>query len=295
MATLTCLKSRNTNFFEYLLININDLLTDMGELMGYDNFQETYFLNINFVDFYSLMHSIPRPWKTEILQQKYKIIGQVTQTCLEETLTMKNVCKETYWKIMDTIKPKRNFLNKWSEYFQTQITEKEMSEYFTLNFLCTNENKMRSFQYKILQRSLTTNKFLNICKLGEDKCYFCKIEVETLEHLFWDCSKIKKFWASIVELLEPFIKLHDVIDNKAVLLGTKDGQYNILVNHIINIIKHYIYTTKCNNRILSQFGALAKVREVFCIEQNILLQYKKENNLLNNNFFQEVFKDKIST
>ena len=277
------------------LVYINDLLTDMGELMGYDNFQETYFLNINFVDFYSLMHSIPRPWKTEILQQKYKIIGQVTQTCLEETLTMKKVCKETYWKIMDTIKPKRNFLNKWSEYFQTQITEKEMSEYFTLNFLCTNENKMRSFQYKILQRSLTTNKFLNICKLGEDKCYFCKIEVETLEHLFWDCSKIKKFWASIVELLEPFIKLHDVIDNKAVLLGTKDGQYNILVNHIINIIKHYIYTTKCNNRILSQFGALAKVREVFCIEQNILLQYKKENNLLNNkwdpllNFFQEVF------
>ena len=213
----------------------------MGELMGYENFQEIYNLKINFVDFYSLMHSIPRPWKTEILQQKNKIIGQVTQTCLEEILNMKKVCKETYWKIMDTIKPRRNFLKKWSEYFRTQITEKEMSEYFTLNFLCTNENKMRSFQYKILQHSLTTNKFLNICKIGEDKCYFCKTEVETLEHLFWDCSKIKKFWASIVELLEPYIKLHDVIDNKSVLLGTKYGQNNILVNHIINI-------TRCTQR-----------------------------------------------
>ena len=121
---------------------------------------------------------------------------------------------------MDTIKTKRNFLKKWSEYFRTQITEKEVSEYFTLNFLCTNENKMRSFQYKILQRSLT-NKFLNICKIGEDKCYFCKTEVETLEHLFWDCTKIKKFGACIVELLEPFIKLHDEIDNKSVLLGDK--------------------------------------------------------------------------
>ena len=104
-----------------------------------------------------------------------------------------------------------------------------------------------------------------------------------------------------MQLLEPFIKLHDVIDNKAVLLGTKDGQNKILVNHIINIIKHYIYVTKCNNRILCQFGALAKVREVFHIEQNILLQYKKESNLLNNkwdallNFFQEVFKDTLST
>ena len=102
-----------------------------------------------------------------MVEHPHKIIGQVTQTCLEETLNTK---KETHCKIMDTLKPKRNFPNKWSEYFQTQITEKEMSEYFTLNFLCTNENKMRSFQYKILQRSLTTNKFLNICKIGEDKC-----------------------------------------------------------------------------------------------------------------------------
>ena len=88
------------------LVYINDLLTDMGELMGYKNFQEIYNLKINFVDFYSLMHSIPRPWKTEILQQKNKIIGQVTQTCLEEILNMKKVCKETYLKIMDTIKEK---------------------------------------------------------------------------------------------------------------------------------------------------------------------------------------------
>ena len=139
---------KKTEFERKGLVYIND----MGELMGYDNFQDTYNLNINFVDFYSLMISIPRPWKTEILWQKYKIIGQVTQTCLEGILNMKKVCKETYWKIMNTIKPKVNFLNKWSEYFRTQITEKERSEYFTLNFLCTNESKMRSLQYRILQR-----------------------------------------------------------------------------------------------------------------------------------------------
>ena len=44
-----------------VLVYINDLLTGMGEFMGYENFQEIYNLKINFVDFYSLMHSIPRP------------------------------------------------------------------------------------------------------------------------------------------------------------------------------------------------------------------------------------------
>ena len=113
-----------TEFERKGLVYINDLLTEMGELMGYDNFQEIYNLNINFVDFYSLMHSIPSPWKIKILQQKNKIIGQVTQTCLEEILNVKKVCIETYWKIMDTIKPKRNFLN-----------HGKGNVYFTLNFL----------------------------------------------------------------------------------------------------------------------------------------------------------------
>ena len=50
-----------------------------------------------------------------------------------------------------------------------------------------------------------------------------------------------------------------------------------------------------------QFAAVAKVKEVFYTEPNILLQYKKESNLLNNkwdpllNFFHKVSKDDLST
>ena len=87
---------KKTEFERNSLVYINNL----GELMGYDNFQEIYNLKINFVDCYSLMHSIPRPWKKEILQQKNKIIGQVTQTCLKEILNMKKCVKRhigTLW------------------------------------------------------------------------------------------------------------------------------------------------------------------------------------------------------
>ena len=134
------------------LIFVNDLVMDTGEFMGYQNFMDSFQVNINFVDFYSLMHSLPRPWKGQINERKSKILGQVTHKGLQELLGMRQVCKETYWTFMDQIKPKRNYLNKWSEYFQTDITEKEMSESFKLNFQCTNESRMRSFQYKVLQR-----------------------------------------------------------------------------------------------------------------------------------------------
>lgn len=176
---------------------------------------------------------------------------------------------------------------------------KRMSEFFSLNYQCMQENKLRSFQYKILQRFLTTNKFLNICKISEDKCYFCKKETETLEHLFWDCVEVKKLWSSVIDILEPYINLREVINNKCVLLGTNSGENKILVNHIINVIKRYIYVTKCSDRKLSYQGALAKVREVFHIEQNIKLQYNKEYSFLNNkwdplkNYFLGIFNDNL--
>ena len=268
--------TRKPKLEEKGLLYVNDLLLDSGELMGFQDFQGIYQSNVNFVDFYSLIHSIPRKWKNEINQQKYKIIGQITQKGLEEILSMKRVCNEIYWKLMDTIKPKRNYLSKWTEYFQTPITEQEMRNFFSLNFQCTRENKLRSFQYKILQRCLTTNKFLNICKISDDKCYFCNKEVETLEHLFWDCTEVKKLWLSVIDTLEPYINLREVIDNKSVLLGINSGENKSLTNHIINIIKRYIYVIKYSEKQLSYHGALAKVREAFNIEQNIRIQYNKE-------------------
>ena len=36
------------------------ILTNTGQLLGYNEFKETYQIAINFVNFYCMMHSIPR-------------------------------------------------------------------------------------------------------------------------------------------------------------------------------------------------------------------------------------------
>ena len=46
------------------LIYFNDLFDANGTLYGYENFVNSFAVNINFVDFYSLMHSIPRNYRT---------------------------------------------------------------------------------------------------------------------------------------------------------------------------------------------------------------------------------------
>ena len=73
---------------------------------------------------------------------------------------------------------------------------------YTLAFLCTNESKLRVFQFQLLHRKLATNYFL--FKIGiksNDQCSFCKESSETLLHLFWECPFVKSFWNDLSLLM----------------------------------------------------------------------------------------------
>ena len=187
------------NFEQKGLHYVNDLLANSGELLSYNDFQNTYRMKTNFVDFYSLIHSIPRKWMAILWDHRHKIKGPIFQSVLNEVLAMPKVCKGTYWKLISTFD-----LN----YFSTLFTKEDTRDFFSLNFQCTIESKMRSFQYKILQHIPTTNKFLNICGIKEDKCYFCGIMTETLDQLFWECPKITQFWKKKWLKLWSHIQIH---------------------------------------------------------------------------------------
>ena len=44
------------------IVYVDDMLTNTGQLLGYYDFNKTYHIAINFVDFYGMTHSIPRDW-----------------------------------------------------------------------------------------------------------------------------------------------------------------------------------------------------------------------------------------
>ena len=53
----------------------------------------------------------------------------------------------------------------------------------------SNEPYLRSFQYKVLNSILYTNELL--CKIGyvsNPNCSFCHQTIETISHIFFDCS-----------------------------------------------------------------------------------------------------------
>ena len=124
--------------------NVNDILDNTGTIFGYQDFINATGIEINFVDFYSLLHSIPREWRlgyTDKLED-----SMVKQDVLENIIKSKKVCKIIYSKLVQNINYKRSHLEKWNKVLNENFDEKIWTVFFRNNFRCTVESKMRSFQ-----------------------------------------------------------------------------------------------------------------------------------------------------
>ena len=66
----------------------------------------------------------------------------------------------------------------------------------------TASTRLRFFHFKIVNRITSTNVFLNkIGIIDNDNCSFCKIEQETIVHLFWECPNVQEFIQQINPML----------------------------------------------------------------------------------------------
>ena len=93
---LLCYKQE---FEEKSITLINNVLDNTFILMGYDTFKRTFDLKINFVDYYSLIHSIPRSYRIILSTNKKTEGGETVQQVYAKLLIMKKVCRHSYWTL----------------------------------------------------------------------------------------------------------------------------------------------------------------------------------------------------
>jgi len=97
--------------------------------------------------------------------------------------------------------------SKWIYDLLTYSPDKiDWSKSYSLPFLCTRESKLRIFQFKLLHRRISTNRYL--FKIGlspSELCSFCNNSSETLLHLFWECPQVKTFWNDVKKWLGNFL------------------------------------------------------------------------------------------
>ena len=143
--------------------------------------------------------------------------------------------------ISKKVRVSRGF-TKWKENFCLDDTA--VSKAFLLARSISSETFIRSFQFKILKDITFTNH--RLAKIGYAQnglCTFCRVESETLYHLFYECSftsQLQNYFASfwfLVSGKRVNLTLQDV------LLGKLDEEVNLL-NFFITLVKLHIWISR---------------------------------------------------
>ena len=264
---------RKKEFQEKGLNYVRDLFQEGGSILGYQEFIDKYKININFVDFYSLVHSLKHEWKKGKAGESSKEV----KDCVEKTLKAKKVCKYVYSLMVQKLDCLSTNKIKWSN-IGINMSEDEWKKCYKIPKIASMEYKIQSFQYQILKRSLVTNKFLYLCKIKDSSnCYFCKNEVETIKHLLYDCQVVKRFWNDLCNIMPEELKFRNYCNRKSVLVGETHYRHNALINQIIILAKRYIYVSKCLDKHINRSNFMHYLKGQYNVEIGIANKEQKKH------------------
>ena len=142
--------------------------------------------------------------------------------------------------------------------------------------------RLRWFQLRIINRILTTNKSVAKYKLNQSPlCVFCKETEETIDHLFYECRKVKYFWKEIENEISqkcPNLKIK-TLPKSLILFGTEPNfMSNPAFDMLIVMAKLYIYRQKVKDQPL-YYNAFIKelTHEYKCEKYNATIMSREQS------------------
>ena len=170
---------------------------------------------------------------------------------------------------------------KWQSNLNIQIDQETFLNLFQNMYKLTKDSKLLIFQYKLLHRQTITNRNLNLWDQNldpearrSDKCYFCKVETEYIEHLFYNCPIIKQFWTTIFLWIAQQTNIQIGFSISEVILGGAPQDLNIF-NLVFLIAKKYIYECKNLQQNLNIYLFKYKIRTYYQAEKLIAIESNK--------------------
>jgi hypothetical protein len=146
------------------------------------------------------------------------------------------------------------------------VIAKDWKKIYMLHRKVTKHAYSRNFQYKILNNILYLNNRLALFgKSTTTNCSFCGSFVETVDHLFIECSHSKTLWQGLCNHFSQLLAF-PTLNSQSAHLGYLDEIPNFtLLNHILLIFKIYVYNCR-EAKKLSLTGLLAQIEKIFNLE-----------------------------
>jgi len=222
-------------YFEAGVIRIQDLHFDLTINDALSHWSDKI-ANISYLQWAGLRHSIPSFLKNIISCPSLAPPSFFIDDNIFDVRKKKS--KDYYSLLVRKIAQLPNIINKLQNDFNFSIDQ--LRQIFSLPHSVVLESYVKGFQFKVLNSILYTNSKLH--KIGfktDDLCSFCKAEPETLYHLLYHCSFVKRFWSE-------FQGYWHQISNQQVHLSLQDVLFGILSKPcpLLNLLNYFIIIGK---------------------------------------------------
>ena len=240
-----------------------------GHFLPFNSFCNKFNVKCNFLQYYSILSSIPQNWK-KLLQEGSKdpvtpptsICSLSCQTIYSTLLNLEDLPPPTFEKKL----------------LASGVEKTDLTKIYLLPFKATREIKLTMFQYKIIHRILPTNSLLHkMKKVSPPSCPFCPSECQTLWHLFINCMHASSFW-------NRFQEWYSISSNTKLLLSELEVMFGIIrchtyclaLNHLIILGKYFLYVNALNTITYQFDDFVSLVREKINLEKYIAVTGNKE-------------------
>ena len=144
--------------------------------------------------------------------------------------------KKLYSLMMNEEKPLCEDI--WKRKFNIDIGKRHWDLVHSLR-----ETRLKSLAWKIMHNIYPTN--VTLCKMKikpNHFCSFCQEDMDTLEHFFFSCVKVRPLWEEVTKEINMYMGIKITLDEKIVLLGSNlikniSKKQTLHINKVINIAK----------------------------------------------------------
>ena len=241
----SCIKINNKIFFwkkafRKGLLFLKQLYNVEGKIRDQESLENEFGLDV--MQCNSIYSAFPKVWKLKLRTSNSEI---TSESMYDKFIKIKKPVSYYYRELTKNTNMFFDCYIKWQTKLGSQLTYSGFIRCLTDINKLSNNSKMRSIQYRILNNSLILNDRLYLWKItSSEECTFCCSFKETVIHLFTECEHTRKIFDAITEIVLGYSENHftTALTKEIILYNNVVKPVGCLFNFCILAAKTFIYS-----------------------------------------------------
>ena len=266
------------------LINVLQLFQQDGYLPDAD---ATRLYGLTTMKYNALKSAIPKDWRKAYKSNPSIRLSEdecerSNTAKIENLRASNNVTRQAYTELQEKVRKSTKLHERWNNILNADLTEDDIYKLCLVLRSATCIMKYRSFQYRVINMAITTNRQLfKWGKVDSDMCFHCELERETVHHMFITCIEVQELWTTALRIIKEITDMEYPINDACdKLLG--NANYPPVVNLILIVVKQYIYRQRCLKKGVNVYElkrliySIKNTEKFYAIKDNTTDKFKKK-------------------